>query len=129
MSRGIHADVITELSKDSFNMAHIVSIDFSQTVYLTDYAHDISHGGNNYESSSYLLGLSQVNETSDAQLGTFTVELSGVQQAFIAILLSENYIDRQVIIDRVILNSLGEIIGEPISLYNGRIDGFSIKDQ
>jgi len=124
MSRGIHADVITELSKDSFNMAHIVSIDFSQTVYLTDYAHDISHGGNNYESSSYLLGLSQVNETSDAQLGTFTVELSGVQQAFIAILLSENYIDRQVIIDRVILNSLGEIIGNQYHCIMGALMAF-----
>ena len=129
MSRGIHADVITELAKDSFNMAHIVSIDFSQTVYLTDYAHDISYGGNTYNSSSHLLGLSQVNETSDAQVGTFTVNLSGVEQSFIAILLSENYIDRQVVIDRVILNSVGGIIGEPIPLYNGRIDGFAIKDQ
>ena len=129
MSRGIHADVITELAKDAFNMAHIVSINFSQTVYLTDYAHDISYGGNTYSSSSHLLGLSQVNETSDAQLGTFTVNLSGVEQSFIAILLSENYIDRGVTIDRVILDSVGEIIGEPISLYNGRIDGFSIKDQ
>jgi hypothetical protein len=128
MSRSIHANVITELAKDAFNMAHIVSIDFSQTVYLTDYGHDITYSGNNYNSSSHLLELSQVNETSDAQIGTFTINLSGVEQSFVATLLSENYIDREVIISRVILDSVGAIIGDPIALYNGRIDGFSIKD-
>ena len=128
MSRGIHADVITELAKDAFNMAHLVTIDFSQPIFLTDYAHDITYGGNEYSSSSHLLGLSQVNETSDAQVGTFNINLSGVDQSFVAILLSENYIDREVIISRVILNSVGDIIGDPIALYNGRIDGFGIKD-
>jgi hypothetical protein len=61
-------------------------------------------------------------------VGTFTINLSGVEQSFISILLGENYIDKEVIISRAILNSSGAIIGTPIALYNGRIDGFSIKD-
>ena len=128
MSRGIHADVITELAKDGFNMCHLVSIDFSTPIYLTDYAYDITHDGNDYNSSSHLLSMADVNETSDAQIGTFTINLSGVEQSFIATLLSENYIDREVIISRAILTSTGAIIGNPIPLYNGRIDGFAIKD-
>tara|TARA_R100001377_G_scaffold8546_1_gene4466 strand:+ start:52 stop:606 length:555 start_codon:yes stop_codon:yes gene_type:complete len=128
MSRGIHSDVITELAKDAFNMAHLVSIDFSTPVYLTDYSHDIVFSNNTYSSSSHLLGMADVNETSDAQIGTFTINLSGVNQTFIAILLSENYIDRGVVISRAILNSAGAIIGVPIPLYKGRIDGFAIKD-
>ena len=128
MSRGIHADVITELAKDAFNMAHLVTIDFSTTVFLTDYAHDITYGGNEYSSSSHLLALSQVNETSESKVGSFTINLSSVEQSFVSILLSENYIDREVIISRVILDSTGTIIGAPIALYNGRIDGFAIKD-
>ena len=128
MSRSIHADVITELAKDAFNMAHIISIDFSDTVYLTDYAHDITYDGNSYSSSSHLLELSQVNETSNIKTSTLTVNLSSVEQSFVAKLLSENYIDRAVIISRVILDSVGAIIGDPIPMYSGRMDGFSIKD-
>lgn len=128
MSRGIHADVITELAKDSFDMAHLVSIDFSAPVYLTDHAYDISHGGNDYVSSSHLLGLSPVNETGESQASTFTINLSGVEQSFISTLLSENYIDRAVTISRIILNSAGVIVGNPIPLYSGRMDGFAIKD-
>ena len=128
MSRGIHADVITELAKDAFNMAHLVTIDFSTTVFLTDYAHDITYGGNEYSSSSHLLALSQVNETSESKVGSFTINLSSVEQTFVSLLLGENYIDREVTISRVILDSTGAIIGTPIPLYNGRIDGFAIKD-
>ena len=128
MSRGIHADVITELAKDAFNMAHLVTIDFSTKVYLTDYAHDITYGVNEYSSSSHLLSLSQVNETSESKVGSFTINLSSVEQTFVAVLLGENYIDREVTISRAILDSAGAIIGTPIPLYNGRIDGFAIKD-
>ena len=128
MSRGIHADVITELAKDAFNMAHLVKIDFSQTVFLTDYAHGITYGGNEYSSSGHLLDLSQVNETSESKVGSFTINLSGVEQTFVSILLSEDFIDREVGISRVILDSEGAIIGEPIPLYNGRMDSFAIKD-
>ena len=128
MSRGIHADVITELAKDAFNMAHLVTIDFSTTVFLTDYAHDITYGGNEYSSSSHLLALSQVNETCESKVGSFTINLSSVEQTFVSLLLGENYIDREVTISRVILDSTGAIIGTPIPLYNGRIDGFAIKD-
>jgi len=128
MSRGIDPDVITELAKDAFNMAHLVSIDFSTTLYLTDFAYDIFYSGNNYNSSAHLLSMTDVNETPDVQVGTFTINLSGVEQSFISILLGENYIDKEVIISRAILNSSGAIIGTPIALYNGRIDGFSIKD-
>jgi len=128
VSRGIHADVITELAKDSFDMAHIVTVDFSTKLYLTDFARDITYGSDVYTASSHLLDLSDVNETSNVQSSTFTLNLSGVNQSFISILLSENFIDRAVTISRVILNSSGAVIGSPISFYTGRMDGFAIKD-
>ena len=128
MSRGIHADVISELSKDAFNMAHLVSIEFSTTLYLTDYSHDIIYGAREYSSSSHLLSLSQVNETSESKLSSYTINLSSVEQTFVALLLGENYIDKEVTISRAILDESGTIIGAPIPLYSGRMDGFSIKD-
>lgn len=128
MSRGIHASVITELAKNAFNMAHLISIDFVTPVYLTDFAHDLSEGGNTYSASGHLLELAQVNETSEVQVSTFTLTLSSVDQAYVAILLSENYIDREVIVERAILDSSNAIIGNPISMYKGRIEGFEMQD-
>lgn len=128
MSRAIDSSVITELAKDAFNMAHLVSIDFSTPKYFTDYSHSIDHGGNTYLPSSHLLELSQVNETSDIQVGSFTINLSSVEQSFLTTLLSENYINREVTISRAILNSSGAIIGSPIPMYSGRIDGYTMQE-
>lgn len=128
MSRGIHADVITELAKDSFNTAHLISIDFETKIYLTESQIDITYGGNTYVSSSALNGISNVSETSDVQVGTLTINLSGVSQEYIAILLGQTYIDKQVIISRVLLDDVHDIIGTPIIVYDGRIQSYSITD-
>jgi len=128
MSRGIHADVITELAKDSFNMAHLVTIDFSTSVNLTDYRHDLVDGSVTYQASSYLLGMGDVSESTEAQIGSINIELSGVGPSYISILLTENYIDRKVTIKRVLLDDSGVIIGNSFVIYEGRIDGFNIED-
>lgn len=128
MSRGIGQSVITELAKDAFEMAHIITIDFSNKVYLTNHAHDISYGSNTYSASAHILQISDANEVTGPNASTFTLNLSGVQQSFISILLSENYVDREVVVDMVVLDSSGSVIGQPINIHNGRIDGFSIKD-
>ena len=128
MSRGIHADVVTELAKDSFNMAHLVTIDFSTTVNLTDYRHDLVENSVTYSASSYLLGMGGVSESTEAQVGSINIQLSGVGSAYVAILLSENYIDRKVSIKRVLLDDSGVIIGDSFLIYEGRIDGYSIED-
>lgn len=128
MSRVIHADVITELAKDHFNTAFLVKIDFATAVYLTDYAHDITHSSITYDAGGHLLGISSVSETSEVRVGSITINLSGVQQAHIATLLSGGYVDRQVVISRVVLNDVGVIIGNPITVYDGRISHFAISD-
>jgi len=128
MSRGIHADVITELAKDSFNTAHLVSIDFETPIYLTESQYNIDHGGNTYVSSSSLTGISDISEASDIQVGSMTIGLSGVSQEYIAILLGQNYIDKRVVISRVVLTDINAIIGSPIVIYDGRIQSYSIKD-
>ncbi len=127
--RAIHADVITELAKDAFTQAHLVKINFDTLVYLTDHAHALTYNGQTYESDGHLLGMSQVNETAEMRVGSFNLSLSGVEQSYVSILLSQNVINRQVLISRVVLNVTGGIIGDPILLYDGRINSFSVKDQ
>jgi len=128
VSRAIHADTIAELNKDSFITSHLVSIGFETPVFLTECPVDIVYGGDNYESSSALKGISSVTETSEVQVGSVSVTLSGVNQSYISILLSQPYIDRQLKISRVILDDDFSIIGEPILIYDGRVQSFAIND-
>ena len=111
MSRGIHTDVIAELAKGSFNTAFLVKIDFATPVYLTDYAHDILYSSISYDSGGQLLNITPINETSSITVGSISINLSSVHQATIATLLSENYIDKQVVVSRVVLTNAGVIIG------------------
>ena len=128
MSRAINADTIAQLAKDSFITAHLVKIDFSTAIYLTESPINISYSGNTYASSSALKGISSVTEVSEVQVGSVSVTLSGVAQEYISILLSQSYIDRQITIQRVLLNDDYSIIGSPILIYDGRIQSFSIND-
>lgn len=128
MSRTIHADTIAELAKDSFQMAHLLKLDFDIPVYVTECPVNLTHSSITYNSSSALQGISSVTETSEVQVGSVSVTLSGVNQAYVSILLSQSYIDRQLTIQRVLLNSSYGIIGNPIMIYDGRIQNFSITD-
>jgi len=128
LSRVINSAVIAELAKDSFNMAHLVSIDFSTPVYLTENSTDLVYAGNTYTSSSALKGISNITETSEVQVGSVGITLSGVNQEFIAILLNQNYIDREVKIFMVVLNAANGIIGDPVLIYDGRVQSFTIND-
>jgi len=128
MSRVIHADVITELAKSSFQTAHLVKINFVTPVYLSDYAHDIAFGGVSYEAGGQLLGIDNISETSEVRVGSIGLTLSGVHQASIATLLSEETTDRQVVIYKAVIDPAGLIIGDPIMVYDGRLTKYAISD-
>jgi len=128
VSRPINSATIAELAKDSFITAHLVKIDFETAVYITECPQNLVYSGITYNSSSALKGISSVTETSQVQVGAVSVTLSGVSQEYISILLSQKYIDRQITINRVLLSNSYSIIGAPITIYDGRIQSFSISD-
>ena len=128
MSRSIDSSVVTELAKDSMKMCHMIEIHLSSTSYLTDVGQDITHGGNTYAASSHFLDISTVKEDSEVRVGTSKLKLSGVEQSFIAALLSSGYVARQLIVYRAYLDSSNGIIGTPVLIYDGRISEFDIID-
>lgn len=126
MARTINASTLTEIENYELKIATLIYFELSADVYLTDRGHDISYGGNTYQASSHLLSVANVNESSDIRVNSLDIELSGVDQAYIASFLGTSYIGRQVIIYKAFLDDNGAIIGAPVMFYDGRIDGFSI---
>jgi len=128
MSRVINSAVISEIANDSIRMCHLLEIHFATAVYYTDAPQDISYSSNNYLASGHILRIQAIQETSDIRVGTTTIKLSGVDQAFVSLLLGGGYIGRQVRVLRAFLNASSAIIGAPVLIYDGRIDGHEIID-
>jgi hypothetical protein len=128
MARIVNASVLAEIDNDSVSMCHLVYFGLSTAVYMTDASHDLSYNSNTYSSSSDLLSIDAVSETSDIRVNSINISLSGVAQNFTSAFLSGGYIGKQVIIYRAFLDSSGDIIGVPVVLYDGRIDGFDMSE-
>ena len=128
MSRSLNASVITEIAKDSVTMCHLVKMSLSTVQYMTDASYDIAYDGNTYASSNYFMSMDSVEESSDVRVNSLNIELSSVGQSFTSAFLSNPYIGKQVVIYRAFLNSSGSIIGVPVVIYDGRIDGFDMNE-
>lgn len=128
MSRVIDSSVVSEIASDSIRMCHLLEIHFSTPVYYTDAPQDIAHSAKNYLASGNILRIEAIQEASDIRIGTTTIKLSGVDQTVVSMLLSGGYIGRQVRVLRAFLNDSNVIIGAPVLIYDGRIDGHEIID-
>ena len=128
MSRDINSSVVTEIAKDSVRMCHLLEVHFSSVVYYTDAPQDISYSANTYLSTGHILQVQTIQETSDIRVGSAKIKLSGVDQTFVSLLLAGGYIGRQVRVLRAFLDSSNAIVGVPVLIYDGRIDGHEIRD-
>lgn len=133
MSRGLHADVITELAKGTHTYCHLVQMQWDSadggTDYLTDAQFDITDGADTYTSSAFLLGVPSVSESARIDTGDVTLELGGSDQTYISLILGgAGYMDRKVVIKRAWLDSSNAIIGSTATIYHGRISGYAINE-
>jgi hypothetical protein len=128
MARSLNASVVTEIAKDSVKMCHLIYMGLSTAQYMTDAAFDIDYDGNTYQSSNYFMTMGSVDESSEVRVGSIGITLSGVGQSFTSAFLSYPYVGKQVIVYRAFLNDSGAIIGEPVVIYDGRIDGYDFNE-
>lgn len=102
MSRGISSAVITKLGSRAFEMANVVKIGFSTPVYITDHGHNIDYDGDTYTASSSILSIGSTSEVQEVEVGEVSITLSAVDRAYLVTLLSENWVARDVTINRVV---------------------------
>lgn len=128
MPRTVNASTITALESDSVRMCHLLQIDFATTLYLTDNFFDITYDGNTFDAASHFLSLDSTQETQDLRIGSMTINISGVDQAYLSIFLSQEYINRRCQIWLAILSDSGAIVGDPIKTFDGQITGYSLQE-
>lgn len=129
MSRAINATTKAALGTDGFRFATLIRIDFDTSIYITDYGVDLTVSGlGTFVDSSHFIDISNVRESGALKVNTLSLELSGVDQSYISIFLSQDYMDRRTRIWRAVIDSDDNVVGAPFMFFDGRVVGFEIED-
>jgi len=128
MARSLTSAVKTELATNKLNPVTLVYLNISGGQRFTDHYKNISYDGNTYTASSLLLGVSDVGETSEVAVDSITVAFTGADQTIISLLLNNDYMDKEAEIYKGFLDSSQVLIADPMLLFKGRIESFSIEE-
>ena len=127
MPRGLNSSFVTELAKDSFDLCNLMFIDVGSGIYVTDYFHDITYDGDTYLASDHLISIGSPRESRDLRVNTLNVALSGVEQSFISLFLQNDFVNRRVLIYKGAMSG-GSIVGAPMTLFDGRLTRFEVRE-
>jgi len=132
MTRSLTTAIKNALATNDIRPVHLITIGFSTPINITDCSFpltsSVSGSSVTYNSSDFIMGLSEFSEQTDISKTSLTLTLSGAEQSFISIVLNENVINDDVTIFRGLLDSSNALIDEPIILYKGNIENFSIQE-
>ena len=132
MARGLSTAVKTQLATGIIDSVVLVEIDFETRIYLTNASFDITSSisgtSRNYLSNGHLRSITGVTETNKPTKNSLSLTLSGVDQTYVSIALTENIINADVFIYRGYLDNNNALISDPFLLFYGSIDEYKISD-
>lgn len=128
--RGFSAGVLAQANATQNAPFHLFEAYFdSGTAYATDAARDVVWGGHTYLANGQFLGFDGVAEAADLQVTEAHVQLSGVDQTWVALVLAENYIDRRIVIYKAFLDPATDaLVVDPGAIFDGRMDSPTIEE-
>jgi len=118
----------TALNSDQFRLATLITYNFPTPIYNTDYGVNISYDSKTFTPSSHLIAVDDAQETAGVKVNSMSITVSSVEQSFMSLFLTSDYINKQVLIQKAVLDDNNAIIGEPINFFDGRIVGFEASD-
>lgn len=125
MTRGLSSNITTELGNQNIKTIALVEILFPTPQRLTNHYKDISHNSNTYTSSSHLLGVSGKGENGTIDVASFQLELSAVDNTFVAVVLNNVVNNDQVTVDVGFLDGNDALI-DTFTYEVGFIDNYKI---
>ena len=121
-----------EIIKEQNQPIHLVEIHFDSPTgvqYLTDAFIPVTYSSNTYQPLGYFLSFSNIEETTDLQVSSLNLNLTGIDQVYIRHVLEETFVDRKVVIRKGFLNTTDDsLIANPIIIYQGNMNTPSITE-
>jgi len=127
--RGMSAAMLAAIAQERAHFVHLIEFQFdSGTTYHTDCHRDLTRQGNTYNSDANLDEIPTISEEDDLRVGSVKLSLTGAAQANIAAALTEDSVDRRVLIYVGVLDANDGLVEDPVVIYDGRIDGCEITE-
>lgn len=131
MDRGTTAAYQAQMAASRNRPIHLVELAFDAptgTIYLTSAPCSVAWGGQTYLGLGGLLGVGDVTETVELVQQSVSVSLTGVDQTYIALLLTEDYLDRPLRIYRGFIDDAGAVVVDPCLMFEGGMDNPVIEE-
>lgn len=127
MARTLTAAVKTESKKTVINPFVLVELVLdSGTVFVNSTDRDLVWSGNTYTGIGDLGKISEIQESAEIKPSGLTLELSGIPQSHLDIVLTEDYQGRTIKVHQGYLDSNHAIIIDPVLMFEGLIDQMSL---
>jgi len=128
MPRNVNSTMLTALESDGFTMVHMIYLGISSGLYYTDCGYDITYDSNTYDATPYLLQIGSPSESRDLRVNQMTVQFSGVGLSMQGVFLTNDWMNKQAIIYKGVLNSSGSLVGDPLPIFNGQISNWQFAE-
>jgi hypothetical protein len=127
------AAMLAEVVKAKSQPIHLVEVRFDAgdggVAYMTDAYRAITWGGNSYLAVGHFLGFDGIEETAEVKTSVVKVSLSGVDQTWIARMLSRQYLGRTLVIYKGFLDtSTDALLVDPVAIVQGPMDAPEIDE-
>lgn len=123
MSRALATDTALEIQKSMLRPFHLFQGDFNDgTVRFTDNTYDLELMGATWLSVGHLIAFDTVEESGDLQATGCTINLSGMNEEVIALVVDQDLADKPITIYRGFFDPNNAII-TPVQIFRGRSDG------
>ena len=116
---------LNALNADHFEYAFLVDLPVGQ--HYTNHGYDLTVGMSTYLSNGLLVKFANIDQTQELNLATYSLELSNVTNTLAKTYAAGNYRGLSAVIKLAILVD-GVIQGEPVILYKGTLDSFSVRE-
>lgn len=128
VDRGLSSPILDELAKQNIILAHLLYMGFSSPIYASDTRRDIPWNGDVYLGAGDWIRMPAIKESVSPAVDAVNIGISGVNQANIANALSLDYTNAPVSVYRVLLDSSYQMIDNPIEVFFGLVDKFTIAE-
>lgn len=137
MTRSIASATQTKLAANQIFVADLIELQLSTTQYLTTTNIDIDYdsdtapdaGTNTYLAQGQFLNYGNIVESADVRINSLDMDFTAVDTTTLALLMNNDFIDKRVVIYRVILGDDYTFGADDVwMLFDGRITGYAISE-
>lgn len=100
----------------------------SGAVHLWNGNGSLTNNSNEYIGAGTLLSISAISEKTDLTATGASITLDGIKQSLLTISLTEPYQNRVAIIRLGAMNELGDVISDPVVMFQGKMDVMTIEE-